>query len=218
VSFGTGYAKESLYECFVENEQHFPVLLPIRFDKPPREMSHLRLHNGTIWRWNRPLIGYDEDGTPHLRIEHRVLPGGPTVLDSIANAAFFYGLVHALAMREEPPERQLPFAMARDNFYATAREGLDAHITWLDGRKLHAQTLVLDQLIDLSRYGLTLLEVDAEDRDLYLDVIKRRARHACTGANWQRAYLTRHACDMRALTEAYYERQQSGLPVHDWTS
>ena len=99
VSFGTGYAKESLFECFVENEQHFPVLLPIQFDEPGREMRHLRLHNGTIWRWNRPLVGYDDDGTPHLRIEHRVLPAGPTVIDSIASAAFFYGLVHALAQR-----------------------------------------------------------------------------------------------------------------------
>ena len=106
VSFGTGYAKESLLECFVENEEHFPVLLPIQFDQPDREMRHLRLHNGTIWRWNRPLIGYDDDGTPHLRIEHRVLPAGPTVIDGIANAAFFFGLVHALASNSVAPETQ----------------------------------------------------------------------------------------------------------------
>jgi gamma-glutamyl:cysteine ligase YbdK (ATP-grasp superfamily) len=216
VSFGTGYVKESLFECFVENEQHFPVLLPIAFDEPERQMRHLRLHNGTIWRWNRPLIGYDDDGTPHLRIEHRVLPGGPTVVDSIASAAFFYGLVHALATRDVAPEYQLPFATARDNFYAAAHHGLDAHITWLDGRKLPMQTLLLDQLIPLARYGLGLLDIDSEDRDLYLGIVRDRIRNACTGASWQRAWVTRRSRDMQALTEAYYERQQSGLPVHEW--
>jgi hypothetical protein len=218
VSFGTGYAKDSLYECFVENQQHFPVLLPIPFDAPCREMRHLRLHNGTIWRWNRPLIGYDDDGTPHLRIEHRVLPAGPTVIDSIASAAFFYGLVHALAVRDVAPEHQLPFATARDNFYATARDGLEAHVTWLDGRKLSVATLLLNQLIPLSRYGLTLLDIDAQDRDLYLGIVKNRIRNACTGCNWQRAWVVRHGNDMQALTEAYYERQQRGEPVHNWNS
>ncbi|MFQ5643969.1 MAG: glutamate-cysteine ligase family protein [Thiogranum sp.] len=218
VSFGTGYAKESLFECFVENQQHFPVLLPIHFDEPGHEMRHLRLHNGTVWRWNRPLIGYDGDGTPHLRIEHRVLPAGPTVVDSIASAAFFYGLVHALAMRDVAPEIELPFATARDNFYAVARDGLDAQITWLDGRKRPVQPLLLDQLIPVARYGLGLLEIDAQDRDLYLGIVRDRVRNACTGANWQRAYVARHGCDMQALTEACYERQQNGTPVHEWDS
>jgi gamma-glutamyl:cysteine ligase YbdK (ATP-grasp superfamily) len=218
VSFGTGYAKESLFECFVENQQHFPVLLPIVFDAPEHDMRHLRLHNGTIWRWNRPLLGYDDDGTPHLRIEHRVLPAGPTVIDSIASAAFFYGLVHALATSNVAPEQQLPFATARDNFYAAARDGLDAQVTWIDGRKLPVQTLLLDQLIPLARYGLGLLDIDAQDRDLYLGIVKSRLRHACTGCNWQRAWVARHGNDMQVLTEAYYERQQHGEPVHNWDS
>jgi gamma-glutamyl:cysteine ligase YbdK (ATP-grasp superfamily) len=218
VSFGTGYAKESLFECFVENEQHFPVLLPIQFDGPDRDMRHLRLHNGTIWRWNRPLVGYDDDGTPHLRIEHRVLPAGPTVVDSIASAAFFYGLVHALASSDVIPEGQLPFATARDNFYAAARDGLNAQLTWLEGRKLPVQALLLDQLIPLAGHGLELLEIAAEDRERYLGIVRERVYNACTGSNWQCAYVARHHCDMQALTEAYYERQQAGAPVHDWDS
>lgn len=218
VSFGTGYAKESLFEIFVENEQHFPVLLPIQFDEVDREMRHLRLHNGTIWRWNRPLVGYDDDGTPHLRIEHRVLPAGPTVIDGIANAAFFYGLVHALASADVAPETQLPFATARDNFYAAARDGLDAHVIWLEGRKLPVKSLLLDKLIPLAGHGLDLLEIAGKDRDRYLGVVRDRIRNACNGSEWQRAYLTRHACDMQDLTEAYYERQQSAVPVHDWDS
>lgn len=216
VGFGTGYAKESLFECFAENREHFPVLLPIRYDAPQHEMRHLRLHNGTIWRWNRPLIGYDHDGTPHLRIEHRVLPAGPTVVDSIASAAFFYGLVHALAVCDVAPENHLPFATARDNFYAAARDGLDAQVTWLDGRRLPIQSLLLDQLIPLASFGLGLLDIEAQERDVYLDIVKQRIRNACTGCNWQRAWVARHGRDMQALTEAYYERQQGGEPVHNW--
>jgi gamma-glutamyl:cysteine ligase YbdK (ATP-grasp superfamily) len=218
VSFGTGYAKASLLECFVENQQHFPVLLPIHFDSPPGDMRHLSLHNGTIWRWNRPLLGYDDDGTPHLRIEHRVLPAGPTLVDSIASAAFFFGLVHALATCGEATEQQLPFATARDNFYAAARAGLDAQITWLDGRKRPVSAVLLDPLMALARHGLTQLEIDSADGEYYLGIIESRIRNACTGCNWQRAWVARHGRDMQALTEAYYERQRRGEPVHTWSN
>ena len=216
VSFGTGYAKESLFECFIENQQHFPVLLPMCYDASEAQLCHLRLHNGTIWRWNRPLIGFDDDGTPHLRIEQRVMPAGPTVIDSIANAAFYYGLVEALAQSEVAPEKLLPFATARDNFYAAARDGLEAQITWLDGRKGPAQSLLLDKLVPLAGYGLGLLGIDEADRERYLSIIKQRVKNACTGAGWQRAWLARHGNDMQAMTNAYYARQKRGEPVHDW--
>jgi gamma-glutamyl:cysteine ligase YbdK (ATP-grasp superfamily) len=216
VSFGTGYARQSLLECFTENQAHFPVLLPMEFDEPIEQLRHLRLHNGTIWRWNRPLIGFDDDGTPHLRIEHRVMPAGPTMHDSIANAAFYFGLVHALAVQDIAPEIQLPFSTARDNFYAAAQHGLDAQIIWLDGRKLSIQRLLLDQLIPMARYGLGLLGIDAQQRDLYLETMYKRVENACTGCDWQRAYVACHGGDMTALTRAYYERQQSGWAVHDW--
>ena len=109
VTFGSGYARESIFECFVENEQHYPILLPMHFDEGPDQMSHLRLQNGTIWRWNRPLIGFDYDGIPHLRIEHRVVPGGPTVSDVIANAALYFGLMEAATRfdpEKVPPDRR----------------------------------------------------------------------------------------------------------------
>lgn len=216
VSFGTGYAKNSLLECFIENQAHFPVLLPIEFDAPVEQLRHVRLHNGTIWRWNRPLIGFDEDGTPHLRIEHRVMPAGPTMHDAVANAAFYYGLVHVLATQEVAPEVQLPFSTARDNFYAAAQQGMDANIVWLDGRKLSMQRLLLDQLIPAARYGLGLLGIDARQRDTYLETLHKRVANNCTGGSWQRAFVARYGKDMTALTNAYYERQQSGMPVHDW--
>ena len=216
VSFGTGYAKASLMECFTENEQHFPVLLPMLYDDPPEHMSHLRLHNGTIWRWNRPLIGFDDDGTPHLRIEQRVMPAGPTVVDCVANIAFFFGLVEALARHEIPPEAELPFATARDNFYAAARDGLGAQVIWLEGRKLPLQSLLLEQLLPQAAQGLALLGVDAADGEQYLDIIRARVARSCTGSDWQRAWVARHGPDMEALTQAYLERQRGGEPVHDW--
>lgn len=216
VSFGTGYARQSLLEWFLENQQHFPVLLPMLFDDPADRLRHLRLHNGTVWRWNRPLVGFDEDGTPHLRIEHRVVPGGPTVTDAIANAAFFYGLVEALSSLATPPEYRCSFAEARDNFYAAARDGLEANVSWLDGYRGGMAFLVTDRLLPLAHQGLEQLGVDPAHRAHYMSIIEQRVKHRCTGADWQRAYVAKHGADMRRLTEAYWERQERGRPVHEW--
>ena len=216
VTFGSGYARLSLYECFLENQQHYPVLLPMRFHEGVERMAHLRLHNGTIWRWNRPLIGFDYDGIPHLRIEHRVAPGGPTVTDVIANAAFFFGMMQALISAETPIETRIAFPVTRDNFYAAARYGLNAPVNWVDGRRGALRALLLDELLPLAKQGLALLDIDAADSERYLGIIEARARRAATGTDWQRAWVARHGADMRALTEAYSRRQQEGAPVHEW--
>jgi hypothetical protein len=215
VSFGSGYARHSLMEVFRENAEHFPLLLPVELDEASETLSHLRLHNGTIWRWNRPLIGFDADGTPHMRIEHRVIPSGPTVLDTIANCAFFYGLAYALAEQPEPPEQQLEFPRVRDNFYAAARYGLNASVTWLDGRHGRVGEL-LQHLLPLAQRGLEALGCDAGDRDTYLSVIEQRLLTGQTGAAWQLGYLDRHGGDLAALVGAYQEWQNSGRPVHQW--
>ncbi len=159
VTFGSGYAHQSIMECFTENLEHYPVLLPTVFDSSPEQLEHLRLHNGTLWRWNRPLIGFNEQGIPHLRIEQRVVPAGPTIADAIANAAFYYGLTRALCETGVPPETDMPFARARDNFYACARQGLDAHITWLNGQKQPAQSLILKTLLPMAHGGLISLGI-----------------------------------------------------------
>jgi gamma-glutamyl:cysteine ligase YbdK (ATP-grasp superfamily) len=216
VTFGSGYARTSLYECFLENQQHYPVLLPMRFHEGVERMAHLRLHNGTIWRWNRPLIGFDYDGIPHLRIEHRVAPGGPTVTDVIANAAFFFGLMQALMSADTPIESRIAFSQARDNFYAAARHGLNAPVTWVDAHRGTLRALLLDELLPLARHGLSSLEIDAAECEHYLGIIETRARRAATGADWQRAWVARHGADMAALTEAYARRQLEGVPVHEW--
>lgn len=217
VSFGSGYVHHSLFECFRENQAHFPVLLPICFDTPAEKFSHLRLHNGTIWRWNRPLVGFDGDGTPHLRIEQRVLPAGPTLHDAIANAALYFGLVRVLGEGDGASIEQLPFATARDNFYAAAREGLDAQLVWFDGCRIPAQRLLLEELLPQADEGLELLGIGYADRRNYLGSLYRRIDLGRTGSRWQRRFVERNGRDPRALTEQYYLRQCSGEPIHQWS-
>lgn len=216
VGFGTGFARESLIECFRENLAHFPPILPMHFDDDAGPMAHLQLHNGTIWRWNRPLVGVD-DGRPHVRIEHRVVPGGPSVVDEIANAAFYYGLVHYYADRHgSPPDHVLPFAQVRDNFYACARYGLDARVHWGREQAQPVTRLLRDHLAGCARAGLRELGLDHAEIDHYLEIVMERTRDGYTGAGWQRAWVQRNGRDMQALTAAYAARQAGGEPVHSW--
>lgn len=215
VTFGSGYARESIMECFVENLDHYPILLPIQFDANPDELQHLRLHNGTLWRWNRPLVSVDP-GDKHIRIEHRVIPSGPSILDTCANAALFYGLMQKLTYQDVAPENQLPFEVARDNFYCAAERGIDCHITWLDGKKYRIQSLLLDIIIPMARSGLEQLGIDSVDIDKYIEIIHARAKSGCNGAAWQRAFVAKHGKDPIALSKAYLEHQNSGLAVHQW--
>ncbi|ADJ28951.1 glutamate-cysteine ligase family protein [Nitrosococcus watsonii] len=217
VSFGSGYIRESLLECFQENQNHFPVILPVLFDEPPEKLAHLCLHNGTIWRWNRPLIGFDAQSRPHLRLEHRVIPAGPSILDTIANAALFIGMMSALIEKEDPPEENIAFSLARHNFYAAARQGLEAEFHWFDGSRGKASTLLIEHLLPLARSGLERLEINASDIQHYLGIIQQRLITGQTGSRWQRLYVATHGHDMDALTAAYVERQQGENPVHDWT-
>jgi gamma-glutamyl:cysteine ligase YbdK (ATP-grasp superfamily) len=216
VSFGVAYVRESMFECFKENLECFPVLLPVSLEDEAEPLAHLRLHNGTIWRWNRPLIGFNERGEPHLRLEHRVVAAGPTIVDGIANAAFFYGLVTAMSRQSPPPEQLLSFDQARVNFYEAARYGLASHITWLDGKEVSIRDLLLQELLPLSRRGLNELGIDQEDIEHYLDIIKGRLDTAQNGAAWQRAYVAKHGRDMYELTLAYQDNHRAGNPVHEW--
>lgn len=216
VSFGHGYARESLFECFAENLQAHPVLLPILMDTSPAQFAHLRLHNGTIWRWVRPLIGFDADGTPHLRIEQRVLPAGPTIADMMANAALYFGLARFLASLGDPPESGFAFEHARNNFYSASRHGLQASLTWLDGNRIDAHTLLLEEVLPMARHGLKTLGIGADDIEHYLGILEARVRGGQTGAVWQRRYREKHRADNLHLVAAYLERQRSGAPVHEW--
>lgn len=217
VTFGSGYVKQSLMECFNENLAHYPILLPEAMYSEPQKLPHLRLHNGTIWRWNRPLIGFDAHGQIHLRIEHRIVPAGPSTIDAIANAAFYYGLVSALAQRERAPESQLAFSDARDNFYRCAQLGLRAQVQWLDNKRHGVAQLLETELLPLAYAGLESLDIAPADIKEYLGVIRARLKTRSNGSNWQRAFVAKHGRDMGALTAAYYAQQHSGNPVHEWT-
>jgi len=216
VTFGKSYAQTSLLECFVENRDRYPILLPEKLDCATEKLAHLRLHNGTIWRWNRPLIGFNDDNRPHLRIEHRVVPAGPSVIDTIANAAFYYGLVYMFANEQDAPEHRVPFEIARANFYSAAKNGLNAHVQWIEGSSIPIYDLLNDVLFPLARYGLEAQEFDPDDIALYMDVIKGRLRERCNGTTWQRSWVGANGKDMRGLTESYAECQRSGEPVHEW--
>jgi hypothetical protein len=217
VNFGIRYAEQSIMDCFRANLTRYPVILPQLMDEPVERLAHLRLHNGTIWRWNRPLIGFDDDGSPHLRLEHRVVPAGPSVKDAIANAALYFGAVQSLLGEEQPPETAIPFLIARANFYTAARDGLAAEIRWLNGHIAVLGRVFESDLLRRARTGLLELGIDAEEADYWLGIIGERVKSGQTGAAWQRAFVARHGKDMTALTAAYLERQQSGTPVHEWT-
>ena len=216
VSFGTDFARESLMECFTENLQHFPVLLPMQFTDDAKRMQHLSLHNGTIWRWNRPLVGFDKDGTPHLRIEHRVIPSGPSVVDNIANMAFYFGLVEYFSTQNTPPAELMSFSQARDNFYTSAQHGLENKLDWPGVERCDMRHLILNHLIGYAEAGLNQLNLDAADIEYYLGIIQSRAEQKQTGSHWQREFVRKQGVNMQSLVETYYHNQQTGEPVHCW--
>ena len=154
---------------------------------------------------------------PHLRMEHRVAAAGPSVLDNVANAAFYFGAVHAMAAAEDPPERHISFPQARTNFYLAAEYGLDAEIRWDDVSRAPLPEIILERLMPLAHAGLADLGIDAAERRHWLGIVAERVRAKRTGALWQRAWVARHGRDWEALTEAYLAHQATGLPVHEWT-
>ena len=215
VTFGTGYAQESLFEVFAENQREHPILLPyVRADEPPHKFAHVRFQNGTLWRWNRPLLGFDYDGQPHLRIEHRVVPAGPTLRDCVANAAACIGMVRGLVERFDAPP--VDFATAKSNFYAAAKHGLDARLTWVEGQERSARELLLEELLPLADAALRDLEIPNEDIARYIGTAEARVAADQTGARWQRRWVAKNGPDWPGLTLAYLDAQESGEPVHTW--
>ncbi|WP_369239723.1 glutamate--cysteine ligase [Streptomyces sp. R21] len=227
----------SAYDLFEENLRFFPALLPICQEEDPLgvldaggvpTLAELVLHNGTVYRWNRPVYGI-ADGVPHLRVENRVLPAGPTVTDVVANAAFYYGLVRALAEESRPVWMRLPFEAAAANFDEACRHGIDARLEWpRRGRyggttRVDAVALVRDELLPLAAAGLDAWGVEPADRDFLLGVIEARCRLRANGAAWQAATfhealergLDRGAA-LAATTRRYCELMHLGEPVHTW--
>ena len=230
VSFGDQWLKHSVLELFHEQICRFRPIMITQPDEDPLQvlgrgeiplLSALRMHNGTVWRWNRACYGVT-NGIPHLRIENRTLPSGPTVQDEIANAAFFTGLMVACPEEYGEIEKRLSFDDAKENFFGAARHGLNAQIKWLDGKSLSASSLILNDLLPLARAGLKESDIDAGDIDKYLGMIEERVRSRQTGAQWMLnslALLNGHEpADMRlrTLTSTILARQKEDKPVHEW--
>ncbi|WP_107765762.1 glutamate--cysteine ligase family protein [Nocardioides terrigena] len=219
----------SVFDLFEENVRYFPALLPITDDEDPLEvledgrtpeLSELRLHNGTIYRWNRPV--YDiAGGVPHLRVENRLLAAGPTVADTIANAAFYFGLVRHLAESERPLWSQMSFSAAEENFHVAAQQGVDAQIYWPGIGQVRATELVLRRLLPMAAEGLDAWGVEGAVRDRLLGIIEQRCLLGTNGAEWFVGQMRRRA-DMetydalRATTLDYRERMHTNEPVHTW--
>ena len=216
VGFGLGYVQERLMELFRENLERFPVLLPMQLDEAGDRFPHVRLHNGAIWRWVRPLIGFDAAGRAHVRIEQRVLPSGPSLVDMVANAAFYYGLVRALAEARTPPETVLGFEQAKANAYAAARQGLGSEVVWLEGGRHTLRNLILDELLPLACVGLADFGLDEAEAGRYLDIIDQRVRSGQTGSVWQVRCMECRGGDTARMMADYIENQRSGAPVHEW--
>jgi hypothetical protein len=204
-------------EYYEENLKHYPILVPVDIDAKPELLNHLRFHNGTIWRWNRPLIGFDTNNKPHLRIEHRVIPSGPTVVDSVANAAFYYGLINGLEDEVSSLLEQIPFEQTRDNFYRCAQYGLEADIAWSENSFVKVSELIREKLIPAARHGLKKIEVNADEIEKYIGIIEARATTGQNGATWQRRWVEKHGKDMQQLTCSYMQNQHQGRPVHEWS-
>jgi hypothetical protein len=229
VRLGDGWVNGPV-ELFDDLVRLFPPLFPTLEAEDPDAaleagrvpaLRELRLHNGTVWRWNRPV--YDvQAGHPQLRIENRVLPSGPTAIDMIANAAFYYGLVRAIVDSDPAPWRQMPFAVAERDLHRAARDGLAAELHW-QGVDHRADRLIREVFLPAAAAGLDAWDVDADDRDRYLGVIEERVRSGRTGANWQTetvGYLEEHGLQripaLHEMTRRYVENARSGAPVHEW--
>ena len=225
----------SIFDLFEENVRYFPSLLPELSEEDPvaelaagrtPRLAELRLHNGTVYRWNRPVYDVVEvDGVarPHLRVENRVLPAGPTVIDMMANSAFYYGMLRTLSEEDRPLWTKMSFAAAEANFTNAARVGIEARQYWPGLGEVTADELVLRKLLPMAEEGLRRWGVAGEVRDRFLGVIEGRAKTGQNGSSWQistvRALQDRGLSRPQALAEMlrlYCERMHSNEPVHTW--
>lgn len=231
VQFGEGWLEGSILEIYRDDLARFRALLAadkkenslalIKQGKVPK-LNALQVFNSTVYRWNRPCYGISANGKPHLRIENRVLPAGPTVLDEIANAAFWVGCMIGMAAEVEDIRKHLSWEDVRDNFGKAAQFGIDSSFNWFNDAKVGACELVLEELLPLARKGLESHGIDAADIDRFLGVIEERARKHMNGARWQlRAYthllgkVTRDEA-LTVLTATIWKNQQLEMPAHNW--
>lgn len=231
VNFGDQWLEKSITEIYKEDITKFRVLLAgnesadslaeIKEGIVPK-LKCLQVHNSTVYRWNRPCYGISDNGKPHLRIENRILPAGPTVLDEMANSCFWLGLMQGMEDHVEDIRDHMDYADVHDNFVKSVKFGLDSKFTWFDDRKIAPADLILNELLPIARKGLEKQKVNKKDIDKYLGVIEARAKSFSNGARWLlRSYtkLTKETNTDEALSvivSTILENQKSERPVHEW--
>lgn len=232
VNFGNNWVEHSILDIYREDLARFRTLIAreseenveekIRRGETPLLLA-LRLHNSSIYRWNRPYYGISPNGKPHLRIENRILPAGPSVVDQMANTAFWTGAMIGCQLHYPDVRQKMSWEDVRSNFEKAAAFGLDSKFSWFDGQKISARDLLLQELIPLARLGLQARQVASADIDHYLGIAEARMKGHTNGAIWQlNSYssLRRKLREDEALvtlTAAIHNRQKQNLPVHEWT-
>ncbi len=230
VTFGNHWLENSILDIYKEDISRYRVMLSAEVEeeveqlmkegKAP-ELMALRVHNSSVYRWNRPCYGVG-NGKPHLRIENRVFPSGPTVVDEVANAAFWLGLLNGFEDEYQDITKEMDFDNARMNFFAASKLGLDTKFVWTKDRKMTAVDLIKDELLPIAKHGLQKANIDSSDIDTYLGVIEERVNTAQTGSYWVvKSYGNlikkgNREQTLSAITNAMIRNQKKGEPVHKW--
>ncbi len=231
VNFGSGWLRGDITEIYKEDISRFRVLLAGAIDEDSLQMVKdgitpklraLQIHNSTVYRWNRPCYGISPNGKPHLRIENRVMPAGPTPVDEVANAALWLGCMEAMGSQFDDITKHIDFVDARDNFLKAAKFGIDTTFSWLKDKKVPVTELIIKELVPMAKEGLKQRKVKPADITKYMDIIEARAREHKTGARWAlRAFtsLKKEVTNdeaVTAVTAAILKNQKENKPVHTW--
>lgn len=231
VNFGNKWLDKSILEIYKEDILRYRILLGAEIEKNSLEaiqagkapkLQALQVHNGTVYRWNRPCYGISPNGKPHLRIENRVLGAGPTVLDEMASTAFWLGTMEGMADQFEDIRNYMSFDDARDNFMKGARAGMDCKFTWVNNQKISARDLTQKILLPIARHGLEKYNIDSADIDRYLGIIEERAKRHMNGSRWILQAYTKFQKEthidesLTSLTAAIYNNQKQSKPAHEW--
>jgi len=229
VHFGNEWI-ESIVDVFRDDISRFTVVLTSDYEEDPVSMvkagempklKALMLHNGTVYRWNRPCYGV-KDNVPHLRIENRVLPSGPSVIDEVANSAFYFGLMSGMSQKVKDITQVLRFSNARNNFLQACRTGLECHFNWIGGESISATRLISNELLPIAESGLKASGIDKEDIQRYLTIIDKRVATKQTGARWAIQSITEmdkniHPDEkVRSVVAEMYHQQITDKPIHEW--
>lgn len=231
VNFGSGWLRGDITQIYKEDISRFRVLLAGKIEEDSLKMVQqgkvpklraLQIHNSTVYRWNRPCYGISPNGKPHLRIENRVMPAGPTAVDAAANAAFWLGLMVGMGQQYSDITKHIDFDDVRDNFLKAAKFGIDSTFNWFKDKKVPAPELILKELLPLAKEGLQQQNVKKADIKKYLDIIEARAREHKTGARWALRSFTALKNEVTndeavtCITAAIIKNQKLNKPVHTW--